>query len=78
MTSCSPSSRLGQAELTDVWRKVKKRSLKRLTIDPKQHLNRRAAAIKRRAAKASPMMFEVAPINTPLGSTTLEVTTVNL
>jgi primosomal protein N'' len=46
MTTRLPSSNLGQDKLADVWRKVEKRHLKRLTIDLKQRLNRCAAAIK--------------------------------
>jgi hypothetical protein len=50
----------------------------RLAIDLKQRLNRRTAAIKRQATEASPMAFEVVFVSTPLGSTTLEVTTIDL
>jgi hypothetical protein len=78
MTSRSPSSKHDQGDLADIWRKVKKRRLKRLTIDLKQRLNRRAAAIIRRATEALPMAFEVAFFGTPPGSTALEVATIGL
>jgi hypothetical protein len=61
MTSYLPSSKLGQGDLTNIWRKVEKRRLKRFAIDLKQRLNRHTAAIKQGATKASPMAFKVDP-----------------
>jgi hypothetical protein len=57
---------------------VEKRCLKRLAIDLKQRLDRRAAAIKRWVTQASPMAFEVAFMSTPLSSTMLEVASIDL
>jgi hypothetical protein len=42
-----------------------------------QCLNRCAGAIKQGAIEASPMAFEASPVNTPPGSTVLEVDAVN-
>jgi hypothetical protein len=78
MTSHLCSGNLGQDELVDVWRKVEKRRLKRLAIDLKQRLNKRAVAIKHGATEASTMAFQAAPVSTPPGSTALEVTVVDL
>jgi hypothetical protein len=78
VTSHLPYSKLSQGELTDIWHKVEKRCLKRLAIDLKQRLDRRAAAIKRWVTQASPMAFEVAFMSTPLSSTMLEVASIDL
>jgi hypothetical protein len=78
MKSRLPSDKLGQGELVDVWRKVEKQRFKRLAIDLKQRLNRRAAAIKHRATEAWPLAFKVSPISMPLDSKAREVATIGL
>jgi hypothetical protein len=77
MTSHSPSGKLSQSEVADVWRKAEKRRLKRLAVDLKQRFSRCAAAIKQGAIEATPMAFEVAPISTPPSSNALEVAVVD-
>jgi hypothetical protein len=56
---------------------MEKQCLKRLSIDLRQCLNRRAIAIKRRATEALTTLIEVAFLSTPLVSTALEVATID-
>jgi hypothetical protein len=72
VTSHSATSRLGQGELADIWRKTEKQRLKRLDINLKRRLSRHASAIKRKAVGASPMVGEATTIIPPLVSTMSE------
>jgi hypothetical protein len=78
MTSILSTGKLGRCEFIDIWRKAEKWRFNWLAIDLKQRVNMRVTAVKPRAAGVSPMAFEVASVSTPPGSTTLEVTLVDL
>jgi hypothetical protein len=72
VTPHSATSRLGWGEPADIWCKTEKQRLKRLDIDLKQRLSKRATAIKRKVVGASPMVGEATTIIPQLVSTMSE------